>query len=90
MQSALDQAMVENNAAAEQRAREVHEMQQMVATGDGLSLGLGIVLVLALIGAATYIPAILSGDYSGTSVLMILFVIVAILLVFILIRRMRS
>lgn len=90
MQSALDQAMVDNNAAAEQRAREVHEMQQMVATSDGLSLGLGIVLVLALIGAATYVPAILSGDYSGASVLMILFVVVAVLLVFILIRRMRS
>lgn len=69
MESALHQALQENELAAERRHKEMGSLQQMVATSDGMAFMLGGVALLAVGISLLYLPQILEGDVMTVSLL---------------------
>ena len=90
LQDALDQAMTEGQSAAEKRQHEMAEMQKMVATGDGMSALLTLLIVATLLAGLFYLPPLLRGDFSGTTTLTVVFSFLGSGLLWLLLRRLRG
>lgn len=69
LESALNQALQENEIAAERRQKEMGSLQQMVATSDDMAFMLGGVALLAIGICLLYLPQILEGDVFTVSLL---------------------
>lgn len=69
MESALHQALQENEVAAARRRKEMGSLQQMVATSDGMAFMLGGVALLSVGISLLYLPQILEGDVMTVSLL---------------------
>lgn len=72
LESALHQALQDNEVAAERRQKEMGSLQQMVATSDGMAFVLGGVALLAVAISLLYLPQILEGDTMTVALLGIL------------------
>lgn len=73
LESALHQALQDNEAATERRQKEMGSFQQMVATSDGMALLLGVIALAAVGLSLLYLPAVLEqGDTVSIGVLGIL------------------
>lgn len=72
LESALNQALQDNEVAAERRHKEMGSLQQMVATSDGMAFMLGGMALLAVAISLLYLPQILEGDTMTVALLGIL------------------
>lgn len=69
MESALHQALQDNEVEAERRHKEMGSLQQMVATSDGMGLLLGSLCVVAVGVSLLYLPSFMEGDALSVTVL---------------------
>ena len=90
LREVMKEVLQENQTAALQRERELGKMSSMIAQGDSLTWILGPLFLLALCGAALYLPELMHTDdniFDRATPLMVLW---AAGIIFVLVRRMRA